>query len=674
MSIKKWKVGASDDIAAKQISEELGISGFLSRLITARGAKTPEEAKKMFFEQARISDPLQLIDMQKAVDAIRAAVAAGEKICIFGDYDCDGVTATVILQSYLENLGADVTHYIPDRANGYGMNKSAVKSLFEDGIDLIITVDNGISAIDEAEFVYELGMKLVVTDHHQAGDVLPRAEAVVDLHRADSRSEFKEFCGAGIAFLLVCAMEDGDIDFVFEQYGDLAAIATVGDIVSLKSENKAIVSKGLELLPNTERPGLIKLIERSGIKGEINSSDIAFRLVPRINAAGRFSNAELAAELLLSEDEDEADELARILCETNDRRKETEAEISEKIDAQIRENPDILNSRVLVFAGEGWHQGVLGIVSARLLEIYQKPVIVLTVDGSEAHGSARSVDGFSIYTALCDCKDSLERFGGHHKAAGLTVKTDKIGEFTERINSYARDNFETMPIGASCADMVIRADEITVENIRELKYLEPFGEGNKRPNFEIQNAVITAVRPIKGGKFTQIKFDYEGKSGFFAVSFKIPAEKFPFAEGESVEMLVTLDISAYTKNASPSIVINDIRPSGFAQDRYFNAKAVYEGIRLGEGFDKRLASRIIPEREQIGAIYKFLQGRTLSLDTLCFKLWKTKISYCMMMLAIDILCELGLCTCDAVNQTVTALKAERRVSLESSQILSSLKG
>lgn len=673
MSIKKWHINSPDAEASRKIASDLDISPFLARLLSARGAKSSEDAKKALFEEAEISDPLKIKDMDKAVEAVRRAVAEDERICIFGDYDCDGVTAVVILQSYLESLGADVFHYIPDRANGYGMNKDAVRALAKDGVGLIITVDNGIAALEEAELVYELGMKLVVTDHHQVGKELPRAEAVVDLHRPDCDAPFKEFCGAGVAFLLVCAMEDGDIDFIFEQYGDLAAIATVGDIVSLKSENKTIVTRGLSLLPRTERPGLIKLIELSAVRGEVDSTDIAFRIVPRINAAGRFSKAELAAELLLCEEEEEAKALAERLCDINSKRRSTENEILEKINAIIVENPRILNDRILVFAGEDWHQGVLGIISARLLEAYRKPVIVMSVSGGEAHGSCRSVDGFSIYNALCRCSEVLERFGGHPKAAGLTVKAERIEEFRRRINNYAKESFPVMPTGEVTADMVLLPGELTLENAEQTRLLEPFGEGNRRPQFALENAVIKAVRPLKDGKYTQIKFDYGERKNQTAVTFKTPAAEFGFKAGDRVDMIATLDVDIYKKTNPLSLVIAEIRPHGFNQDRYLNAKAVYEQISLGEGFDPRLSERIIPDRSQIGAVYKYLQGREISLDTLCYKLHKTKISYCMMMVAVDVLCELGLAELDPVKGTVRVFKADKKVSLESSAVLSELK-
>lgn len=670
MSIRKWKINTADSSLVSEIMSA-GVPEFPARLLASRGISGDEA--KAFLESTALPSPFDIKDMDKAVARINRALDNFERICIFGDYDCDGVTATVILEDYLENMGADIWHYIPDRAKGYGMNEAAIREIAEDGTNLIITVDNGISAIEEAELIYELGMELIVTDHHQVGEVLPRAEAVVNPHRTDDES-FDGYCGAGVAFRLVCALEDGDNDFAFEQYGDLAALATVGDIVPLNSDNRTIVKNGLSLIEKTERLGLRALIEKSGSADTaLNSSAVAFRLVPRINAAGRFSNAELALKLLRSEDIDTANSLADEICSTNEQRKLEEVAIFKKIEEQIKENPDKLNNRVLVFSGENWHYGVIGIVAARLLEMFRKPVIVLNIEENLAHGSARSIDGFSLYKALSDCSEHLVKFGGHHKAAGLTLNADKIADFERAIEEYAHKNFPEMPDDCIRADLVLQPKDISVDTIESAYSLEPFGECNPKPMYAILGAKITAVRPIKDGKFTQIQLNY---GGIFiqVISFKTATSDFAFSENDTVDMLVNADVNEYKGNKRVSFQLFDIRPADFNEDRYFKAKTVYEDMKAGKGVNPKFISRICPERNDLVTLYKLIKNKTLTFDSLYFKASKENISYAMMMTALEAFLECGLCTLDYFGGKVSGLSSNKKVDIMSATAITKLKG
>lgn len=671
MSIRKWKINKPEISLVKEIMSNNGVSEFPAKLLASRGVSAKKA--KDFLSKGELGNPFDIKDMDKAVQRINEAIENGERICIFGDYDCDGVSSTVILSDYLENMGADVWHYIPDRAKGYGLNDDAVREIADDGTNLIITVDNGISAVKEAELIYELGMELIVTDHHQVGDVLPRAEAVVNPHRPDDDS-FDGYCGAGIAFRLVCALEDGDNDFVTEQYGDLAALATIGDIVPLNNENRIIVKNGLPLIANTERLGLRALLELSGAGNyQMNSSAVAYRLVPRINAAGRFSNAELAVNLLKCEDEDEAYNLAKELCDTNEQRRLEEVNIFNKIEEQIRNNPNKLNSRVLVFAGENWHYGVIGIVAARLLETYRKPVVVLNIEDDMAHGSARSIEGFSIYKALTECSSSLEKFGGHHKAAGLTLKVDKIDEFTQAIEQYAFLNFPEMPDDFATADMVISPDEINVQNIKEASVLEPFGEANPKPVYAVMGAKITAIKPVKEGKFTQIQLNYGG-TFIQVISFKTAFNDFQFAVGESVDMLVFADVNEFKGNMRVSMQLIDIRPTGFDEERFFKAKAVYDDMKSGKGVNKNYIKRILPSRDDMVKIYKLIKNKTFTIDSLYFKVISENISYAMLMTAIEAFLECSLCEYDASHSRVTGLVSDKKFDIMNTKVITKLKG
>ena len=670
MSIRKWKINTAENGLVNELISA-GIAPFPARLLASRGISASEATA--FLSKGILGNPFDIKDMDKAVARLNRAIDNFERICIFGDYDCDGVSATVILEDYLENIGADVWHYIPDRAKGYGMNEAAIREIAEDGTNLIITVDNGISAIDEAELIYELGMELIVTDHHQVGDKLPKAEAVVNPHRSDD-SSYDGYCGAGVAFRLVCAMEDGDNEFAFEQYGDIATLATVGDIVPLTYDNRTIVKNGLSLIEKTERLGLKALIEKSGSADTaMNSTAVAFRLVPRINAAGRFSNAELAVRLLKSVDEDTANALADEICSVNEQRKAEEVSIFKKIEEQIKQSPEKLNNRVLVFAGSGWHYGVIGIVAARLLEMYRKPVVVLNIEDDMAHGSARSIEGFSLYKALTNCAEHLEKFGGHHKAAGLTLRADKIADFERAIEEYSYTNFPEMSDDFITADIVLKPEDISVDTIESANCLEPFGECNPKPVYAVLGAKITAVRPIKEGRFTQVQLNY---SGIFiqVISFKIAVADFAFAEGDTVDMLVTADVNEFKGNRRVSLQLHDIRPAGFNETKYFKAKTVYEDMKSGKGVNPKFIKRICPARDDLVLLYKMIKNKTITFDSLYFKAVKENISYAMMMTGIEAFIECGLCKADFFSGKVTGLTSTSKVDIMNTKAITKLKG
>ena len=406
--MKKWTVGVPDKKTVSALMLGCGVSSLAASALAAKGYSSPESvAERMNTDE--LSDPFLIKDMQEAADTINSAIENGEKICIYGDYDCDGIMSTVILYSYLMEAGADVTYYIPERSEGYGLNMKAIDKISDGGVTLIVTVDNGISAIPEAEYIYAMGMKLVVTDHHQQGEQLPKAEAVVDPHRHDCFSTFKYMCGAGIALKLVAALDGGDYTMALEQFGDLAAIATVADIVSLTGENRFLVSYGMELINNTDRPALMALKEVCGLSDRsVNTQSIGFGIGPRINAAGRFGSPRAAAELFLCEDYDEAMEAARELDRLNNMRKDTENTIVSEIFSMIDESPDLVRGRVIFLCGKNWHHGVIGIVASRIMEHFGKPCFIASETEGEIRGSARAFGEFSVFGALSACSASLE--------------------------------------------------------------------------------------------------------------------------------------------------------------------------------------------------------------------------------------------------------------------------
>lgn len=670
--MKKWNVCRVDSVEASRLANNTGLSALCAAVLLSRGYKTPEQAAE-YFSEAPLSDPFLLRDMEEACAAINEAVETGEPICIYGDYDCDGVASTVMLYSYLECMGADVSYYIPEREEGYGLNEKAVRSLCDKGVKLIITVDNGVSAHEEAELIYALGMKLVITDHHQVPASLPKAEAVVDPHRTDCISPFKPLCGAGVVLKLLAAMEGGEYDMIMEQFSDLAALATVADIVPLKGENRTIVEYGLHQLGNTELPGMTALIEESGIDPyNITSTSAAFMLAPRINAAGRFASPGLAAKLLLCEDDGEAMESAAELSKLNGARKQEEQRIIEEIRSQVEAKPELLLRRVLFFSGRGWHHGVIGIVSARLCEKYGKPCFIVSVEGGEARGSARGVKGYSVYDALLYSSGLLERFGGHPGAGGFSLSEDRLEELERSLQKHAEEAYEAMPLKIINADSVLFPEWLTVEGVEGLSALEPFGEGNPRPVFAMLGADVKEIVPLSGGKHTKIKLSYGGVP-VPVLMFGTAAEDVPFKSGDTGDFLVTLEVSRFQGKPSVSVRVLDCKKAGVNQSKYFAARKTYEDYIAGLSVPAQLVPRIVPEREDLAAVYRRLSDKKAFIDGLLTEFSGDSMNYCKLKFCIDIFSELGLAEYDPWNETARRLPVREKADLESSEILKRLR-
>ena len=528
--MKKWTIGKPDPKAVELLSQKGGLSAVCAGVLASRNIDTIEKATEFFNQQdsgSQLSDPFLIHDMREAAEALLAAIDEGKKICIYGDYDCDGITATAVLYSYLECMGGNVEYYINQRSEGYGICKDAIKRLSENGVEVIVTVDNGISAVEEAKLASELGIELIITDHHQPGEELPEAVAVVDPHRADDMSPFKDLCGCGVALKLIAAMDGGDYSSAMEQFSDLAAIATVADIVPLKGENREIVRQGLRYLENTENMGLQALMAVAGVKIPITSMNAAFSIAPRINASGRFGSASEAVDLLLCEDPEESEAMANRLNQLNTERRKTEADIMNEIQASIISKPETLYKRVLFLYGEGWHHGVIGIVAAKLVERFGKPVFILSDDGDYARGSARSVDGFSVHKALTACADILTKFGGHSGAGGFSLMKSDINNFDNALQKYAAENFSSMPVLTLHADKLITPQELSVESISSLSLLEPCGEGNPQPLFAMLSARLLDIAPLSGGTHTKLKLTY-GNNGFYGLMFGMKTAEFPY--------------------------------------------------------------------------------------------------------------------------------------------------
>lgn len=666
--MKKW---LSNDCAVQctEMKEQFG--DFLGELLSRRGVHTLERARE-FFATSELSDPFLMRDMEQAVEIIRSALDEGKKITVFGDYDCDGVTATVMLYGYLEAMGAEVDYYIPDRSEGYGMNISALKRIIAGGTELIITVDNGISAFEEAEYIRENGAELVITDHHQPSQDIPICGACIDPHRADDNSPCKDLCGAGVVLKLLCALEE-DEDFVLEQYADLAAIGTIGDVMPLTGENRYIVRRGIENIQSNQNLGVERLLRKAGVVPEnVTSSSISFTVCPRINAAGRMAHADKAARLLLADDPDTAAMLAEELEVLNTERRSAEAKVLEEVSICIEADPKILSQRVIVVSGKDWNHGIIGIVGARLLERYGKPVLVIGIENGEARGSARGIEGFSIYKLLEGCSDLLTKFGGHPRAGGFSLDADKVDEFTARVHEYCLKNYPKMPVYTVSADMETDCRRLTVDNIAELSKLEPFGEGNRQPVFLLKNCMVRSKRALKDGKYTSFEAE-SGGAVLKALCFSVPYAEFYAEIGTAVDIMATAEINEYNGNKSVNLKVQEIRPSDFKEDRFFAAQRVYEEIVRGEGCDSRLAPRIIPDREALKGIYDMVRknGAHMSAEDMC--VYGGEINYCMLRIALDAFSEAGMISLSAGAQRAQVVHVKEKRDLFSQGILAELR-
>ncbi|MBE6774076.1 MAG: single-stranded-DNA-specific exonuclease RecJ [Ruminococcaceae bacterium] len=672
MSRKHWCINEIDKTLACSVADEFDIDPFAALLLVSRGITDGEKISDFFDNDAMLSDPFTFIDMDKAVERINRAIDCDEKIAVYGDYDADGVTATALLCEYLEMNGCDVVPYIPDRnGEGYGLNCNAVRSLCESGVSLIITVDNGISAHSEAEYIKQLGMDLVITDHHKVGETIPEAVAVVNPHRSDCPSEFKHFAGVGVAFKLVCAL-CGDDEQALSMFADLVTIGTVGDIVSLTGENRLIVKKGLEMLENGSSLGIEALKEIAGVSGKtLTCSSVAFSLVPRINAMGRMGHASKALELLLCDNESLARSLAKEIDFANVRRQETEREITLQAQKQIEEKPEMLNNRVLIFSGENWHSGVIGIVAARLVQKYGKPCLVITDDGTEAKGSARSIDGFSLYECISSAKHLLTHYGGHVLAAGFGMESRNLDEFKKAVEDYAKT--VDMPFARIELDCRLRPEFISSDILSVIDALEPFGAGNPQPVFGLFGMTLTGIQPIGSGKHLRLTLK-KGTTTLTGLLFGVTQEDFPYVQGDIIDLAVKLERNEYMGQVKVSIYIKEIRMSRTDDLLYLKSRRLYEKILRGDRLSKKEADFALPERQQLADVFRFIRnsgGWKFDTDVLCYRLGGDGSNACKVLLCIDVLCELGIFRKE--GESVIPDNMQNKVNLEDSSLIQYLK-
>ena len=584
--------------------------GLLAGILAARGITDPTEALTLLAGEEELSDPMLLTDMDKACARILEAIDKEQTIVVYGDYDVDGVTATALLYQHLKGMGASVKCMLPSReGDGYGLSKNAIQSIHDKGCQLIVTVDNGISALEEAEFAASLGVDLIVTDHHLPHDALPKAVAVVDPRRADDHSPFKGLCGAGVAFKLCAALDGCPPEEMLDYCGDLAAVGTVADVMPLTGENRTLVKAGLKLLQQTDRPGISALLEEVGLEGKpITAENVSYAIAPRINAAGRMDNAVTALQLVLCEDEERAEELAHKLNEINVARQETEQEIVKAAQEQLDAEPAILEDRVILIWGRDWHPGVIGIVASRLVEKTGRPVIVVSVDEhGEGKGSGRSVQGFNLHQCIASCEDILLRFGGHAMAAGLSVREENLPELRRRLNEWAARECAVLFTPPLECDLSIHLDRITVESVRRLEQLAPYGAENPTPVFVLEKAVIDGIFSVSEGKHCRLRLR-QGNASIYAVWFGMPPEQLPYTMGDIVDAAVNLSVYESLRGAQLSGRILELHPAGFG-NAAAEQTALVQALRRGTPLSAEQKARIAPERSDIITVYRELQAR-----------------------------------------------------------------
>lgn len=679
---RKWTVrypahDAEADRQTAELAAELGCSATAAKLLWNRDLKTAEAANRFLrLEETRFHDAFLMRDMDKAVARIEKALAAGEKIAIYGDYDVDGVTSTSLLYLYLRERGADVIYYIPSRLHeGYGLSRGAMDRLAEAGVRLMITVDTGITAVDETAYAKTLGIETVVTDHHACRETLPDVCAAVNPHRPDDEYPFDELAGVGVVFKLVSAMEitrarrEGESDAaavrrICHDYADLVAIGTVADVMPLVDENRLIVSYGLSRINREPRAGIAALIEAANGKGRaprrVNSTFIGFGIAPRMNAAGRMGDATVAAELLLSEGGEKSERLAGELCELNAERQTEENRIAEAAYRKIEEQAAKEKPRVLVLDDDDWHQGIIGIVASRITERYGLPSILVTYDGSPdrdgsaadlGKGSGRSVKGLNLVEALTACADLLERFGGHELAAGLSVRRGNIPLLRERLNAYAAERLtDEMLCVCLDADCEVGMAELTEKLVEETEKLEPFGTANPAPVFVMRNANLRRVSPIGGGKHLRMTVEKDGVS-MGAVWFGMTLAALDFDTAEPVDLMFRLGINEFRGETSLQMTLIDARPTADGEAELEREKQRYAEIEAGGHFAR--TEDLLPSRDECGAVWRFLR-REAALGHSTFPVRRLLLrlngqgaghfNYCKLMWILRIFDELKLCS------------------------------
>ena len=582
-------------------------------VLAARGLTTPKDAGAYLDCNARLHDPFLMTDMDLAAGRVGLAIDRGEKIAVFGDYDVDGITSTCMLTDFLRRQGANCISYIPSRLEeGYGLNPIAIHQLHAEGVKLIVSVDCGITAIDEARLCKELGIDLVITDHHECKDRLPEAVAVVDPHRPDGGYPHRNLSGVGVAFKLACALS-GDQEQVLRDYADMVCLGTVADVMLLQGENRVFVSRGLESLRNTKRPGIAALMRESGCAPEaVSASAIGYNLAPRINAAGRMGRIELALNLFLTNDEEEAAELARKLCDLNRQRQAVESQIYAQAVSML---PEGQPPEAIVLADDTWHQGVVGIVASRMAEEYCCPAFLICLDGEHGKASSRSFGGFNLFSSLTALSPLLESYGGHELAAGFTIARQNIARFREDICAIAAEYYaDSGPRTVLEIDCVIPPELMTVRNVDRLSILEPCGNGCPKPVFAMEKLTVERITLVGGGRHMRLRLR-SGHHVINAIYFSATPETASIDQGDLVDVAFNAQINEFRGERTVQMNVLDIRPSCCAE----SSPELHDYARIRAGLTPAAAALLLPDRVTLGDVWRYLalSGPTVQENPIC---------------------------------------------------------
>ena len=606
MKYTQWNAAAFDQAAAERL-HAAGHPRLLSAVMAARGVEAPGEAGALLVRERHLQNsPFLMKDMDKAVRRIRLALERGERMAVFGDYDVDGITSTVLLVHYLRSQGADCIKHIPRRIeDGYGLGRDALRALRDQGVTLVVTVDCGITGVEEARFAREIGLDLVITDHHECKEVLPQAVAVVDPRRSDCPYPFKHLAGVGVALKLVLALGEPQAEALFQRYSALAAIGTVADVMLMTGENRTIVSRGLEAVGETPFLGLRALLRETGLpETGLTSTQIGFVLAPRINAAGRMGEAELAADLLLTNDPARAEDMAREMCALNRERQAVEQEIYAQAVEQIEGLP-AAGRNALVLSSAVWHQGVVGIVASRLSERYSCPSFMIHLQGGVGKGSCRSYGGFNLFAALERCADLLLDFGGHELAAGFNIREELIPAFRERVNLCVEEYCGgKKPVSALDVDVVLSgAGALTLDEVEALGRLEPYGAGNGRPVFALMGVRVEAMQNV--GQNRHLKLRLAAPEGTLdAIFFSATASEYGVSPGMLVDAAFNLQINEFRSVSTVQLQIIDLRPAQGFTPRERRDLDLVDRLIAGAEVSREEAERMLPERGQFAALWR----------------------------------------------------------------------
>ena len=644
-------------------------------VLASRGIGDDRQARAYLDCNAPLLDPFLMTDMDKAAGRVGLAMSRGEKIAVFGDYDVDGITATCLLTDFLRRHGADVVSYIPGRLEeGYGLNPIAIHQLHAEGVKLIVTVDCGITAVNEAELCKQLGIDLVITDHHECKQTLPAAVAVVDPHRCDGGYPHKNLSGVGVAFKLASAL-CGSQETVLEEYADMVCLGTVADVMPLQGENRVFVARGLESLAHTKRPGIAALMAECGCAPEtVSASSIGFMLAPRINAAGRMGQIDLAVELFLTDDPDKAAEAARGLCELNRQRQAVESEIYRQAVSML---PMGKPPEAIVLADESWHQGVVGIVASRIAEEYACPTFLICLDGEHGKASSRSHGGFNLFASLSALSPLLESYGGHELAAGFTISRANIPEFRRQICALAAQYYtDDVPRTVLDVDCAVSPELLTLHNVDSLQMLEPCGNGCPKPVLMMKNLTIDRISMVGGGRHMRLRL-CSGHTYLNAIYFSANPQTVSIQPGDLVDVAFTPQVNEFRGTRTVQMNVIDIRPSCSAE--CLPDAAPYRDMQRGN-LTSGEAAALLPDRKMLALVWRYLDAANPVQESpmcLCRKIvrWSGQpLNLGQMLTCLDIFRDVGLLTVQRQHKYVSIrlTPGEGKADLSRSQTMQRL--